>query len=45
VIAGAVFVVDVVTKAVEVAGQIELGSPPAEPVEDSTLPKVGRFEP
>jgi hypothetical protein len=45
VIAGAVFVVDVVTKAVEVAGQIELGSLPAEPVEDSTLPKVGRFEP
>jgi hypothetical protein len=29
----------------EVAGQIELGSLPAEPVEDSTLPKVGRFEP
>jgi hypothetical protein len=29
----------------EVAGQIALGSLPAEPVEDSTLPKVGRFEP
>jgi hypothetical protein len=29
----------------EVARQIELGSLPAEPVEDSTLPKVGRFEP
>jgi hypothetical protein len=29
----------------EVARQIELGSLPAEPVEDSTPPKVGRFEP
>jgi len=28
----------------EVAGQIELGSLPPEPVADSTPPKVGRFE-